>query len=103
MTLCLLLAVFGGVIAAVRGEGIRDRFLRTLVLFGVALAIITESLGAFDAIRRVPLILSWSAVLLIAIALAVKQRFRLRLGQISLNADPIVLISSAGIIAILTL
>src|SRR4029077_7321648 len=103
MTICLLLAVFGGLMVAVHGERIRDRFLRALVLFGVALAIITESLGAFDAIRRGPLILSWSAVLMIAVVLAVKQRFRLRLGQISLNADPIVLISSAGIIAILTL
>jgi hypothetical protein len=32
MAICLLLAVFGGLMVAVHGEGIRDRFLRALVL-----------------------------------------------------------------------
>lgn len=101
MTLCLLLTVFGGLMAALHGEGIRDRFLRALVLFGVALVVITESLGALDAVRRGPLILCWSTVVLIALVLAIRQRFRF--APTTLNADPVVLICSAGIVAILTL
>jgi hypothetical protein len=103
MTLCLLLAVFGGLIVAVHGEGFRDRFLRALVVFGVALVVITESLGAFDVIRRGPLILCWSTVLLMVLAFAIRQRPGFRFSHISLSADPVVLISAAGIIAILTL
>ena len=101
MTLCLLLTVFGGLMAALHGEGIRDRFLRALVLFGVALVVITESLGALDAVRRGPLFLCWSTVVLIALVLAIRQRFRF--APTTLNADPVVLICSAGIVAILTL
>src|SRR5260370_28920858 len=87
MTPCLLLAVFGGLIAAVPGEGFRDRFLRALVLFGVALIVITESLGAFDLIRRGPLILCWSTVLLIALISARRRRFIFRFSP---TPDPIV-------------
>ena len=103
MTFVLLAAVLGGLMAAAGGEGIRDRFLRALVLFGVALVAITESLGALDLIRRGPLILCWSTVLSIALAFAIKQRFRLRFASTPPNADPIVLICSAGIAAILAL
>jgi len=55
---------------------IRDRFLRALVLFGVALVAITESLGAFSLIRPGPLILCWSVVLLLALVYAARQPFR---------------------------
>jgi 4-amino-4-deoxy-L-arabinose transferase-like glycosyltransferase len=103
MTFCLLLTVLGGLMVAVHGEGIRDRFLRALVLFGVALVVITESLGAFDMIRYGPLILCWSTVVLIALVFAIRERFRFRFAPTSLNADPIALICSAGIVAILTL
>jgi len=105
MTPCLLLAVFGGLILAVHGEGMRDRFLRALVLFGVALVAITESLGAFDLIRRGPVILCWSAVLSVALVFAARQRsrFRWRFASVSLVADPVVPICSAGIVLILTL
>ncbi len=101
MTAWLLLTVFSGLMVAVHGEELRDRFLRALVLFGVALTVITESLGAFDAIRRGPLILCWSAVLSIALVFAIRQRFRL--SPISLDIDPVVLICSAGIVVVLTL
>jgi len=103
MTPCLLLAVFGGLVAAVHGEDIRDRFLRALVLFGAALAVITESLAAIGAIQRAPLILCWSAVLLIALGFAIKQRFSFRFGQIFLSPDLIVLVPSAGIVAIIAI
>jgi hypothetical protein len=99
----LLLAVVGALMAAVPGEDFRDRFLRSLVLSGVALVGITESLGSFDLIRRGPLILCWSAVLLIAIAAATRQRFRFRFALTSLSADPVVIVCSAGIAVILTL
>ena len=88
-------AIFGGLMAT------RDGFLRALVLFGVALVVITESLGAFGAIRRGPLILCWSIVFLIALVLAIRRRFCF--GPTSLQVDPVVLICSVGIVAILTL
>jgi len=79
---------------------IRDRFLRALVLFGVALVAITESLGAFSLIRPGPLILCWSAVLLVALVYAARRPFRF---GTSLSSDPIVVVSTAGIVAILAL
>jgi hypothetical protein len=75
--------------------------LRALVLFGVALVVVTESLGAFGMIRRGPLTLAWSAVLLLALALGIRQRVRFQIP--SLRADPVVLLCLAGIGAILTL
>jgi 4-amino-4-deoxy-L-arabinose transferase-like glycosyltransferase len=86
-----------------RGSGIRDRFLRALVLFGVALVAITESLGAFGLIRRGPLIVCWGAVLAIALASARRKRFHFRLAPKLPKADPVVLICSVAIGAILTL
>jgi hypothetical protein len=83
------------------GDGFRDGFLRALVLFGIAIAAITESLGSLDAIRRGPLILCWSAVLLITLTLAIRRRFGL--ARISLGADPVVLVCLAGIFVILAL
>jgi hypothetical protein len=80
--------------------GIRDRFLRALVLFGVAAVVITESLSAFTLVRRGPLALSWITVLLLAIALAVFRRSRPRL---SLRADPFVVFSLAGMAVIFSL
>lgn len=82
-------------------DGLRDRFLRALVLFGVAVVAITESLGAIGAIRRGPLILCWSAVLLMALGWTFRRRFRLRFGRASLSTDPVVLACSAGIFVIL--
>ena len=86
------------------GDGFRDRFLRALVVFGVAVVAITESLGALGAIRRGPLILCWSMMLLIAIAFAIKpiqQGFPFP--HISLSPDPVVLVCVAGIAVILAL
>jgi len=103
MTVCLLLTVFAGLLAAVDGEGFRDRFLRALVVFGVALAVITEGLGVIGAIRCGPLILCWSAVFLIALVFAIRQRSRLGFTPTSLNADALVLLCSAGIAVILAL
>ena len=82
------------------GDGIRDRILRALVLFGVALVGITESLSAFALIRRGPLTICWIVVLLLAIALAVLQRSRPRL---NLPVDPFVLFSLAGMAVIFSL
>jgi hypothetical protein len=82
------------------GDGIRDRFLRALVLFGVALVLITESLSAFTLIRRGPLALCWIVVLLSVVALAALQRSRPRL---RLRVDPFVLFSLAGMAVIFTL
>lgn len=81
----------------------RDRFLRALVVCGVALAAITEGLGAIDAIRRGPLILCWCAILSSALAWAIRRRLRLRFKPAPLGADPVVLLCLAAIVAILAL
>ena len=88
---------------AIAGEGIRDRFLRALVVFGVALVVITESLSAFDLIRRGPLIVCWGTVLAMALVSARRNRFHFRLAPKLPKADPVVLICSVAIGAILTL
>ena len=41
---------------------VRDRLLRSLILFGAATALISEILGAFHAIGRIPLAVAWLAV-----------------------------------------
>ena len=38
---------------------LRDRLLRALTLFGIAIVLITEALGAFQGIRPVPLAVCW--------------------------------------------
>jgi hypothetical protein len=83
------------------GNGLRDRFLRALVLFGVALVVITEILGAFDLIRRGPLILCWVLVLMAALAAAKRQQFLL--AGMSVDFDPVVLVCVAGVVVVLTL
>src|SRR5580700_10016860 len=86
------------------GAGFRDRFLRALVVFGMAVVAITESLGAIGAIRRGPLILCWSALLLIASVFAIKAiKPGFRFPHLSLSADPVVLVCAAGIVLILAL
>ena len=103
MTVCLLLTVLAALLAAIDGEGFRDRFLRALVVFGVVLVAITEGLSLIGAIRRGPLILCWSAVLLVGLVLSIRQRSRFRFTPASLSADAIVLLCSAGIAIILAL
>ena len=98
----LLPAVLGGLMLAVPGEGIRDRFLRALVLFGVVLAGITEALGAFSLIRYGPLVFCWSAILLVELGSAARRHFSLRLAP-PRNADPVVLTCCAGIVLTLAL
>ena len=75
--------------------------MRALVLFGVALVVLTESLGAIGMIRRGPLFVAWSAVLLLTLVLVIWQRFRFP--ATSLSTDPVVLLCAGGIGAILTL
>ncbi len=101
MTACLLLMAFGALIAAVPGDGFRDRFLRGLVLFGIAQAAITELLSAFSLLRRGPLILCWMFVIAIALIAAWKQRFRFTTP--TLTFDLVVWICSASIAVVLAL
>lgn len=72
--------------------------MRALVAFGVALVVITESLGAFDLIRRGPLIVCWGVFVAIGLVVSRKNPFRL-----SLHADPVALICWISIAGILTL
>lgn len=53
---------------------LRDIFLRAAVAFGVALFAITESLGALHALRRIPLLLAWTAITIAALTWARRRR-----------------------------
>ncbi|HVY91099.1 MAG TPA: hypothetical protein VHA14_00065, partial [Bryobacteraceae bacterium] len=77
---------------------VRDRFLRGVVLFGVALLAITEALGALHALSRIPLIIAWLIVLA-----AVLPRRRFTIARPAFRFDPIILLCAAGVVAILTL
>ena len=73
---------------------IRDRFLRAVVVFGVLLVAITESLGAFALLDRGPLMGCWIAIAAAAVLLVRGQRFGFP------SPDPVVLVSVAAIATI---
>ncbi len=77
---------------------IRDRFLRAITVFGVALFGITELLSAFHLIARLPMVVCWIVVVLVSVGFARRQR---RPG--SLRFDPIVVICALAITIILAL
>jgi hypothetical protein len=86
---------------------VRDRFLRGIVLFGLALPLITETLSAFTALTRGPLIVAW--LLLVAATLtipSIRRALRITHSQLTfppLTFDPVILLCAIGIVAILTL
>src|SRR5260370_4463528 len=84
-------------------DGFRDRFLRALVLFGVALFLVTELLGVFHLIRRAPLLACWTGIAAIALIVIAKRRPMLHLAIPPFPREPVILICSAGILAILAL
>ena len=61
-----------------------------MVLLGVALVIVTESLGVFRAINRPALLICWIAIVIIA---AISFRRKLTFG---VTRDPVVLLCVAG-------
>jgi hypothetical protein len=77
---------------------VRDRVLRGVVLFGVALLVVTEALGAFHALSRIPLVIAW--LLFLA---AVLPRCRFTIARPTFRFDPVVGLCALGILAILTL
>jgi 4-amino-4-deoxy-L-arabinose transferase-like glycosyltransferase len=81
-------------------EGFRDRFLRAIVLIGVAGFAITELLSAFGAIRRVPLLLCWMVVA-VAGVVYLGRSMKIRIPKLAL--DPVVAVSVAGTVLILAL
>src|SRR5215831_4774769 len=65
MLTAVLIAAFGAIAAAVPSrDDFRDLLLRASVVFGIALLAITELLSAFAALRRVPLLVAWLAVII---------------------------------------
>ena len=79
----------------------RDAALRALVLLGLLVASITEGLGAFGELQRLPLMAAWSAVVVIAALLAVLRSWPRRFPQFSLsNVAPLDAIAILGVIAI---
>lgn len=80
----------------------RDRFLRVIVLFGVALLVITESLSAFHALTRGPLIAVW--IIAIGALLSIPfSRGLFRVTPPSFRFDPVILLCVLGMTAIFTL
>src|SRR5271156_2067649 len=79
----------------------RDQFLRALVILGAALWFSTELLGAIHQLRRGPLVIWWSAVAIAAVIYVARRRPVFRLA--GFRADPVVLLCSAGVFAILIL
>ncbi len=91
-------------LAAGAGEGFRDRFLRGLVLFGIAVVLLTEGLSVMEALRPWPLFAGWAAVLAAALALAARRGlYRPRLPRLGRRWDAVVAISVAGVAAIVIL
>ena len=104
MTPAVLIAALAAVTLAVPAQnGFRDRFLRGLVVFGVALLAITELLSSIHAVERVPLLLCWTAVTLLALASLAARKQALYFKISPSIRDPIILICAAGIAAIVTL
>ncbi len=81
---------------------IRDRLLRAAVLSGFALLAITETLSAFHALTRGPLIAAWGVFLAAALSVPpVRRAFRFHLP--SFTPDPVVILCAAGIVTVLSL
>ena len=83
-------------------DSLRDRFLRAVVIFGLALLVITETLSVFRAVARGPLVIAWLLVIGTAILLAARRRtFRLTIPPFP--RDPVIVLCAAGISTILAL
>lgn len=76
----------------------RDFFLRAAVLLGVALVVITESLGAVGAINRPALVICWIAVVVAAAVWLLRHKI-----TFTLTRDPVVLLCVAGCAGVLIL
>ncbi|MDQ2945251.1 MAG: hypothetical protein M3Y27_04805, partial [Acidobacteriota bacterium] len=77
-------------------RGLRDSFLRALVLFGITLFPLTEVLSAFTLLKRGPLLLGWSVVV-VTVLVWKRSRFKLP----AFEVDPVVLLCAAGCVGIL--
>lgn len=81
---------------------VRDRFLRGIVLFGLALLLITETLSVFNALTRGPLIVAWLLAIAAALTLlSIRRAFHFTLPP--LTFDPVIFLCATGIIVILAL
>ena len=79
-------------------SGLRDGFLRAVVLFGITLFLLTEVLSAFTLLKRGPLLLGWSVV---AVTVLVWKRSRFKF--LPFDADPVILLCAAGCAGVLSL
>jgi hypothetical protein len=84
-------------------DDFRDQMLRALVVFGVALLVLTELLGMFGALRRLPLLLAWIAVILAALVWYRRNAAAIRFRFPQSFRDPIVLLCCLGSALILAL
>src|SRR6266446_5312538 len=104
MAAFLLAAAYAAIALAIPShEGFRDRSLRAVVVFGVALFLVTESLSTFSLIRPVPLMVCWVAIIAAALLWVIKARPPFRITRESFHLDPIVLMCVLSIAAILAL
>lgn len=81
-------------------DGFRDLFLRAAVTCGVVLLAITELLGAFGGIRRIPLLVAWTVA---SVAGALYARSRMPARRFRISREPVVLLCWLGTAAILAL
>jgi hypothetical protein len=84
-------------------DDFRDRMLRALVVFGVALLVLTELLGMFGALRRLPLLLAWIAMILAALVWWRRSMAAIRFRVPQSLRDPVVVLCGLGSALILTL
>jgi len=86
--------------AAAAEDDWRDRFLRAAVVFGLAIVVATEALGAFGFLRRGPMAAFWLLVLLAAAGRAWRARRPAPWRGMQPALDPVVLLAIAGSVAI---
>jgi hypothetical protein len=83
-------------------DGLRDRFLRAAVVWGVAVCVITELLGWLQILNRTSLAIAWVALALTAVAAVYRSRTRIA-PVASWKFDAVVWLSVAGVVVLLCL
>lgn len=87
--------------AAPQRDGVRDRCLRALVCFGLAILLVTESLSAFDSLTRARVFAAWMAMACAATAIAFR-RGHFRVAPIPLDGVVAVFCAGCALIFALT-
>ena len=103
MAVLLLVALVGLFAAMPDIAGGRDRFLRSTVLFGVALFISTEGLSVVQQLHRVALVAWWSAVIAGALIFRMRRGLKFRWSTPRVPRDPVTILCVGGCFVVLLL